>query len=303
MRRRLKIKTFSQQDKEYPTNLKYIYNPPGTLYVQGDIIPEDNIAIAIVGSRRATYYGLKNAQALSFALAAKGITIISGLARGVDSAAHRGALQAQGRTIAVLGSGLNRIYPRENKRLAEKISQNGAVISEFPQDTSPHRQNFPRRNRIISGLSLGVVVVEAAEKSGALITANCALEQGREVFALPGKVDSFTSCGTHSLIKQGAKLVESVEDIIEELEPLKFCRPVPFRVAAQTKSEGKTMLEPNLPQEEKQVYSCLSSEPVHLDELVQKVGIPYGKLLTSLLKLEHRKLAKELPGKVFARNG
>ncbi len=291
-----KVEVFSLTDKDYPTNLRYIYDPPSTFYVKGKILPEDNVAIAIVGSRRATYYGLKNAQSLSFELAAKGITIISGLARGIDSAAHRGALEAKGRTIAVLGSGLNIIYPRENKKLAEKISQNGAVVSEFPLDTAPHPHNFPRRNRIISGLSLGVVVIEAAKKSGALITANCALEQGREVFALPGKVDSFTSCGTHSLIKEGAKLVGSVEDIIEELEPLKFCR------AAQTKSEGKAGIEPNLPQEERQVYSCLSSEPVHLDELVQKVDISYGKLLTSLLKLEYKKLIKELPGKIFVKS-
>ncbi len=226
-----KTRTLSFSDKGYPTNLKYIYDPPPTLYVKGNILPEDNIAIAIIGSRRATYYGLKNAENLSFELAAGGITIISGLARGVDSAAHRGALKAGGRTIAVLGSGLNIIYPPENEKLAREILQCGAVISEFPQGTAPLRQNFPRRNRIISGLSLGVVVVEAAKRSGALITANLALEQGREVFALPGKIDSFTSRGTHDLIKQGAKLVESAEDIIEELEPLKSCQINQKRIA------------------------------------------------------------------------
>jgi len=215
-----KVKTLGIADKDYPTNLRYIYDPPATVYLKGNIVPEDNIAIAIVGSRRATHYGLKNAKSLAFELAVRGITIVSGLARGVDSAAHRGALEAKGRTIAVLGSGLNVIYPKENERLAEEIAQNGAVISEFPLDAGPQRYHFPRRNRVISGLSLGVVVVEAAQKSGALITANCALEQGREVFALPGKIDSFTSRGTHDLIKQGAKLVESIEDIIEELEPL-----------------------------------------------------------------------------------
>lgn len=219
-----KTRTLSLLDKDYPANLKYIYDPPSILYIKGNILPEDTIAVAVVGSRRATYYGLKNAENLGFQLAAGGITIISGLARGVDSAAHRGALKARGRTIAVLGSGLNKIYPRENEELVEEIAQNGAVISEFALDTPPLRQNFPRRNRIISGLSLGVVVVEAAKRSGALITANFALEQGREVFALPGKIDSFTSKGTHDLIKQGAKLVESIEDIIEELEPLKACQ-------------------------------------------------------------------------------
>jgi len=213
--------TLHFQDKDYPTNLRYVYQPPATIYLEGNIIAQDQIAIAIVGSRRATDYGLRNAERLGFELAAKGITIISGLARGVDSAAHRGALKAKGRTIAVLGSGLNKIYPPENKKLAQEVAQNGALISEFTPDTPPHRLNFPRRNRIISGLSLGVVVVEAAKRSGALITANFALEQGREVFALPGKVDSFTSGGVHDLIKEGAKLIESTEDIIEELEPLK----------------------------------------------------------------------------------
>ena len=292
-----KIRALRLTDEGYPTNLKYIYDPPPTLYIKGNIIPQDNIAIAIVGSRQASYYGLKNAQELAFELALKNITIISGLARGVDSAAHRGALKAKGRTIAVLGSGLNMIYPVENKGLAEEISQNGAVISEFSQDTPPHRQNFPRRNRIISGLSLGVLVVEAAKRSGALITVGFALEQGREVFALPGKIDSFTSQGTHDLIKQGAKLVESTEDIIEELEPLRSSQ------TNQTRSESKTKIEPNLPQEQKQVYSCLSCEPLHIDELAQKANLSYGRLLTCLLKLEYKKLVKELPGKAFVRDG
>ncbi len=292
-----KIKIFSFTDKDYPTNLRYIYDPPPTLYIEGEIIPKDNIAIAIIGSRQGTYYGLRNAENLSFELATKGITIISGLARGVDSAAHRGALKAKGRTIAVLGSGLNVIYPPENKKLADKIAQSGAIVSEFPLDTPPHRQNFPRRNRIISGLSLGVVVVEAAKRSGALITANFALEQGREVFALPGKIDSFASGGTHNLIKQGAKLIESSEDIIEELEPLISA------YLKEAKRDSKTETEPNLEEEEKQVYSCLSSEPIHIDEVIQKVTLSYGRLLTCLLKLEHKRLVKELPGKVFVRHG
>jgi DNA processing protein len=290
------IKVLSPVDRDYPTNLRYVFDPPSTLYVKGDIIPEDNIAIAVVGSRRATHYGLKNAESLSFELASKGITIISGLARGVDSAAHRGALKAGGRTIAVLGSGVNVIYPRENRQLSEDIAQNGAVVSEFPVDTPPAPQNFPRRNRIVSGLSLGVVVVEAAKKSGALITANCALEQGREIYALPGKIDSFVSQGAHSLIKQGAKLVESTEDIIEELEPLIVLQ------GTRVEGEDKTKIEANLQQEEKKIYSSVADEPLHLDEIAGRVGFSYGRLLTGLLKLEHRKLIKELPGKMFVRS-
>jgi DNA processing protein len=289
------MRTLSIKDEAYPTNLRYIYDPPLKLYVKGKIIPEDNIAIAIVGSRRATYYGLKNAEDLSFELAAVGITIISGLARGIDSAAHRGALKAKGRTIAVLGSGLNVVYPEENKALAEEISCSGAVVSEFPLDAPPHSQNFPRRNRIISGLALGIVVVEAAKRSGALITANFALEQGREVFALPGKIDSFTSQGAHNLIKQGAKLVESTEDIIEELEPLRAVQ------ARGARGSVRAKVVPKLPEEEGKVYSCLSNEPVQIDEIIQKAALSHGKLLTSLLKLEHKKLIKELPGKLFAK--
>lgn len=216
-----KIKTLGFQDKDYPVNLRYIYQPPSTIYLRGELLLEDNIAIAIVGSRKATDYGLRNAERLGFELASRGVTVVSGLARGIDTAAHKGALRARGRTIAVLGSGLDVIYPPENKKLAEAITQYGAVISEFTPDAPPTRYNFPQRNRIISGLALGVVIVEAAKRSGSLITADFALEQGREVFALPGEIGSFTSEGTHNLIKQGAKLVQSIDDIIDELEALK----------------------------------------------------------------------------------
>lgn len=290
-----KFKVLTYKDKDYPINLKYIFDPPQTLYVSGNIVQEDNLAIAIVGSRRATYYGLKNAEELSFGLATRGITIVSGLARGVDSAAHRAALKAGGRTIAVLGSGLNMIYPSENKELSEKIAKSGAVISEFALDTPPYGANFPKRNRIISGLSLGVIVVEAARKSGALITANCALEQGREVFALPGKIDSLTSSGTHNLIKEGAKLVESIEDVIEELEALRFLQ------INQSADKEKIEVELDLPDEEKQVYVCLGIAPLHIDDIIQRSAFSYGKLLTTLLKLEHRKLIREMPGKLFVR--
>lgn len=214
-RHRVRVMTFL--DDDYPKNLKNIYDPPVVLYIKGEILPQDDIAVAIVGSRLASFYGIQSAERLGFELGSRGITIVSGLARGIDSSAHKGALKANGRTLAVLGSGLGNIYPEEHRGLAEKISESGAVISEFPMMTIPEKGNFPKRNRVISGLSMGVVVVEAAERSGALITSDCALEQGREVFAVPGKVDSVTSKGTNKLIKQGAKLVGAADDILEEL--------------------------------------------------------------------------------------
>jgi len=205
-------------DKQYPVNLKYIYDSPSVLYTKGEILPEDGLAVAIVGTRGPSVYGTQTAQRLAGECARKGITVISGLAKGIDTAAHKGALKAGGRTIAVLGSGFLNLYPAQNRGLAEEISKNGAVISEFPMNAEPLRRNFPRRNRIISGLSLAVIVVEAAAKSGSLITADCALEQGREVFAVPGIVRSVTSQGTHQLLRQGAKLVETIDDILEELQ-------------------------------------------------------------------------------------
>ena len=210
------VKIVSFLDTSFPENLKNIYDPPVILYIKGEILKEDNLAIAVIGSRLASSYGTEVAYNIGFELASRGITVISGLARGIDSMAHKGALKSGGRTLAVLGSGILNIYPKEHLSLANEISRNGVVLSEFPMRTTPLRRNFPRRNRIVSGLSLGVVVVEAAERSGALITSEIAMEQGRDVFAIPGKIDSITSKGTHQLIKQGAKLVESIEDILEE---------------------------------------------------------------------------------------
>ncbi|MFH1045850.1 MAG: DNA-processing protein DprA [Candidatus Omnitrophota bacterium] len=290
-----KVKTIAVKDQDYPLNLRYIFDPPPMLYIKGDLVAEDALAVAIVGSRRATYYGLKNAEQLGYQLAARGITIVSGLARGVDSAAHRGALAAKGRTIAVLGSGLNMIYPPEHAALADQIAESGAVVSEFTLDTPPHKQNFPRRNRIISGLSLAVVVIEAARKSGALITAHCALEQGREVCALPGKVDSLTSFGTHELIKEGAKLVQSVEDIIEELQPLQV-----YTAAVALEKEAGQQLAV-LSQEEQAVCALLNSEGRSLDSIIEKAGLGYGVLMTTLLRLQQKKLVQELPGKRYVR--
>ena len=203
-------------DEDYPENLKNIPDPPIVLYTKGKLLPQDKLAIGIVGSRRASFYGLSCAEKFAADLAKQGFTIVSGMARGIDTCAHRGALKQAGRTLAVMGSGFNQIYPPENKELADEISKNGAVISEFPINEKPLKENFPRRNRVISGLSLAVLVVEAARNSGALITADFALEQGRDVFALPGKIDSSASFGTNGLIKQGAKLVSCVDDILEE---------------------------------------------------------------------------------------
>ena len=216
----MSTRKISKNNKEYPVILKNIYNPPNELFIAGEILSSDSNAVAIVGTRRATHYGLGNAEKLAYDLAIRGITVVSGLARGIDSAAHRGALRAGGRTIAVLGSGHNKIYPPENRKLYYEIIKKGAVISEFPPDTAPSKTSFPKRNRIISGLSKGIVVIEAPERSGALITADFALEQGREVFAMPGNIDTGRSIGTNRLIKEGAKLIENVSDILEELKEI-----------------------------------------------------------------------------------
>jgi DNA processing protein len=283
---RVKVITFL--DKDYPENLKNIYDPPVVLYVKGKILPEDKLAIAIVGSRLASFYGLQTAEKLGFELGSRGVTIVSGLARGVDSASHKGALKAKARTLAVLGSGLANIYPEENKDLAEKISESGAVISEFPMATIPDRGNFPKRNRVISGLSLGVVCVEAAEKSGALITCDSALEQGREVFAVPGKVDSMTSKGTNKLIKQGAKLAQGAEDILEELN-------IEYLSGSAAKT-GNT-----LDKNESLVYTLLSSDPKYIDDICLESGVGLNRIAKILLDLEIRKLIKQLPGKNFVK--
>jgi len=214
------IRVLTLESPDYPSNLKNIYDPPPVLYLKGSLLPDDTLALGVVGSRTATAYGLKTAQELALGLASRGITVVSGMARGIDTMAHTGALAGGGRTIAVLGSGIDVVYPPENKRLYEKIQKSGAVISEFIPGTKPLAGNFPARNRIISGLSLGVIVVEAAEKSGSLITADFALEQGREVFAVPGNISSGQSVGTNNLIKQGAKIVTRIEDILEEFEYL-----------------------------------------------------------------------------------
>jgi len=277
-------------DEGYPENLKNIYDPPIVLYVKGEIKPEDKRAVALVGSRRASLYGLNICRDLAGALSARGITVISGLARGIDSAAHKGTLDAGGRTVAVLGSGLNNLYPPENRAIAGRIADSGALISEFPMGMAPLKRNFPIRNRVISGLSLGVVVVEAAKKSGALITAYSALEEGREVFAVPGKAGTVTAMGTHGLIKKGAKLVDGIDDIIEELN----LSTSDLVVGPSPPAKGM-----NLEGTEKRLYDILSEKAEHIDTIVDKTRLPAQEIAGILLKMEFKRLVKELPGKNY----
>ncbi|MCG2678275.1 DNA-processing protein DprA [bacterium] len=292
--KRYKIDIITLNDESYSENLKEIYDPPPLLYVKGKIKKEDKNAIAIVGSRRATTYGKLTAQKLSAQLAAQGITIVSGMARGIDSEAHKAALAVGGRTIAVLGCGIDVVYPPENRALEEKIASSGAVITEFPFGTRPFAGNFPKRNRIISGLSLGVVIVEAAEKSGALITARFALEQGREVFAVPGSTVSPYSRGTHNLIKEGAKLVEDIDDILEELESL-------IQVRKGKGEEAKGFPKPPLSKEEEIIYNLITQEPKHIDILIQESKLPAQGAMVVLTNLQIKSLIKELSGKNFVR--
>jgi DNA processing protein len=301
--RKLGLKIITCEDKDYPQNLKNIPDPPIVLYVRGELKVEDNFSIAIVGSRRASYYGLSCARQFARDLACLGFTIVSGMARGIDTYAHRGALSQGGRTIAVIGSGFNYLYPPENKELAQEISGNGAVISEFAVNTKPLPQNFPRRNRLISGLSLGTLVAEAAVNSGALITADFALEQGREVFALPGKVDSTTSFGTNGLIKQGAKLVSCVEDILEEFASTVAKRENPVNICQPSGRDGTKIdyLQSGLTQEESFLCGLIADEPVLLDDIVEQANLNVPEVSRILLGLEMKKLIKQLPGKQFVK--
>jgi DNA processing protein len=300
---KLGLKVITHEDIGYPENLKNIPDPPIVLYVKGQLKDEDKFSIAIVGSRRASYYGLSCAKQFAADLVDHGFVIVSGMARGIDTYAHRGALSRGKRTIAVMGSGFNHIYPPENRELAQEISRNGAVISEFPLNTRPLPQNFPRRNRLISGLSLGTVVVEAARNSGALITADFALEQGRDVFALPGKVGCETSFGTNELIKQGAKLVSCVDDILEEFafsEP-KRENPVNIYQPSGGGCQEVTYLQLGLSQEESFLCGLITDKPLLLDDIVEQANLNVPEVSRILLGLEMKKLIKQLPGKQFVK--
>ncbi|MBF0344076.1 MAG: DNA-protecting protein DprA [Nitrospirae bacterium] len=275
-------------DKNYPSLLKELYDTPIILYVKGQLIEEDRYAIAVVGSRLTTHYGISVAERLSDDLASRGFTVVSGLARGIDTAAHKAALKANGRTIAVIGCGIDRVYPPENRWIMQRISDKAAVISEFLPGTKPNKENFPVRNRLMSGLSLGVLVVEAGQNSGALITARYALEQGRDVFAVPGNIFSLSTVGTHRLIQKGAKLVHCVDDIVAELAPV-----------LKGYIKQKVKKEVQLNEEEKKLCQTLSLEPVHIDEIIRSSGIAANSVLTILLSLELKGLVKQIEGKRF----
>lgn len=273
----------------YPEVLKNIFDPPPGIFVRGDICAGKQLSVALVGSRKPTSYGVAVAERLAFDLSSAGITVVSGMARGIDTAAHKGALKAGGHTIAVLGCGVDVVYPRENKRIMEEIAATGAVISEFPPGSQPEAWHFPVRNRIISGLSRAVVVVEAAARSGALITADIALEQGREVMAVPGNISSPLSCGPNRLLKQGACLVEGVADILNELGLDRL-----FNAGLEAEKPL-----PRLTGDEDALMKLLTLEPVALDKLVEDSGLAAQQVLAALMFLELKGLARQLPGKNY----
>ena len=292
-------KIITMNDKDYPFLLLQIPDPPPFLYVFGSLENRIN-NIALVGSRKATSYGIITAKRLGMELASRSITVVSGMAKGIDTAAHVGAIEGKGRTVAVLGSGLDRIYPAENRKLFNIISENGAVISEFPLTAEPEARNFPIRNRIISGLCLGTVVVEAASRSGSLITARLAAEQNREVFAVPGSINSFASVGSHALIKQGARLIENVEDIFEELQIL--IDTSYDKTESRTSSPYKVPADkiPDMSHDEKKVLKSLGPYPFHIDDLLRKLSMEPGELSGILLKLEIKGMVKQTPGNFFS---
>ena len=277
-------------DHEYPAQLREIHDPPSALYVWGKLEPRDRHAIGVVGSRRTSHYGLECAKKLSYQIAHAGLTVVSGLARGIDTAAHQGALAAKGRTVAVLGAGLKHLYPAENQALAEKIATSGALVTEFPMDTTPDRQTFPMRNRIISGWGFGLLVVEAGYNSGALISASQAAEQGRNLYAIPGPIDRPTSHGTNRLIQQGAKLVMSVEDILEDVRVLFPAPP------ALTQSKP-----PDLDGDLLRVYEAITAQETPIDEIIRRSRLGAGVATAALLQLEMLRLVKQLPGKYFVK--
>ena len=289
------VAIITDADPRYPRALKEIHDPPGLFYMRGDLLPTDDLSIAIVGTRHATPYGKAQAERLAGSLSRAGLTIVSGLARGIDAVAHRGAMDAGGRTLAILGGGVLNIYPPEHVELADEVARAGAVISETPPHFQPMAGSFPQRNRLISGLSLGVIVIEAAERSGALITARHAMEQGREVFAVPGRVDSRVSRGCHQLIRDGAKLVESADDVLEELGPL---------IAPTPRDDGTVIHHPaelQLNELETQVLQAIGTQPISVDAVLQTTGLPVHRVLATISVLEMRRLVRRVSGQTIVR--
>jgi DNA processing protein len=285
-------------DEHYPALLREIYDPPLVLYVKGGLTAKDKNAVAMVGSRQTTHYGIETARKLAYQLAYVGVTVVSGGARGIDTAAHQGALSAKGRTIAVLGTGINRVFPTENAELFERIAASGAVMTQFPFNRPADKQSFPIRNRIVAGMTLGTVVVEANTTSGALITANMAVEAGRQVFAVPGRIDSPRSKGCHDLIKKGAKLCEGAEDILSEFEYL-------FPTSNRPPSPGQTGVLPalELGENEQKVFDALKADDeLSIDDIIRQSGLPSSAVSVALLGLEMKRMVKQLPGKMFVRN-
>jgi len=286
-------RVITYSDQEYPRSLREIHDPPMLLYIKGRRIPPNQTFIAMVGSRSATHYGLKAAEKIGQGLARRGLGVVSGMARGIDSASHWGCMGGRGFTIAVLGTGIDIIYPAPNRKLFEQITQTGAVISEFPLGTSPNPGNFPMRNRIISGLCKGVVVVEATKNSGSLITASLALDQGREVFAVPGSINSFKSTGCHFLIKQGARLVENSDDVLEELG-------LNFPFATKTDRFRDEPVSPT-DESEKIIYDTLGDYPMHIDQIARHCNMEPKNVSSTLMRMELRGMIKQLSGKMFVR--
>ncbi|HEY8464799.1 MAG TPA: DNA-processing protein DprA [Bacillota bacterium] len=288
---RYHFKVYCYPDVAYPANLKQIPDPPPVLYCWGGLEYRDQVAVAVVGTRNPTPVGSFHARELGAQLSRQGLTVVSGMARGIDSFAHQGALETGGRTIAVLGCGLDVVYPPENRKLMESIAGQGAVISEYPLGTPPLAGNFPARNRIISGLSLGVVVVEAARDSGSLITADLALEQGREVFAVPGNIENEGSRGPHKLIREGAVLVENYQDILAELA-----------IPQLNRDELGTVQTSDLTDLEARVYAVLDREPVHIDQIQRKAALTAAEVNFTLTQLELKGIAKRFPGQLYLRD-
>jgi DNA processing protein len=288
----------SRADPEYPQSLLQIYDPPTLLYVRGDVQVLNLPSISVVGTRRPTLYGTQMAERLGREIAARGVVVVSGMARGIDAIAHQGAMTVNGRAIGVLGTGVNVCYPKENKKLYEKVLERGAIMSEFPLGTHPAPENFPIRNRIVAGMPLGVIVVEGAQYSGSLITARLAMEFGREVFGVPGNVTQAVSFAPNQLIRQGAKLVTNGEDVIEDL-------PTPVRAALvqaekPEAAQRNLLLAASLNSSEKKIYELLKSdESVHIDDIVERSGLNSSEVLATLFDLEMKGIVRQMPGKQF----